>query len=554
MKKRSIVVLSVLVLMISLFSVFAIMSGASSTTPELNIAYCNLSFRDSICIKYAVNSNVSDVKILIWTSPEAEYTVGTQDDEITDFYNEDINGIEHKIFDYTKLTAKQMTDVIYARAYSRANGVDYYSEVNKYSVLQYAYNMLGKTASESDDTELKELLTNMLAYGASAQKYLSDYKSDRLATADWYQVKLTAGVLDDGCMHGLYLPGDKVTMTAATTDASGATFAYWADSKGNKVGTTATYELTVGNSNEVYTPVYVKYSSGLEFDSNGDGTCYVVGMGDCTDIDVVIPPTSPTMDTVIGIEGFADEAITSISFPATLKEISRRAFNGCESLTDVYYDGTEEEWNTNVSIAAGNDAILNATKHFNVAVLEEFTVTFKDFDGRVLKIETVEEGRNATAPNNPTRNGYTFTGWDKSYDNITASITITAQYEIVENQTCINYIDNGDGTTTAKFSINGDVNIAMMELQLSFDLTNATYSNCEILVSGSADANYTDGIFYFSLMSAEDITEDTDLFSITFTNGTGNVGISFTVVDSSVSDGTFTNITTVTIVGTTYNS
>ena len=94
----------------------------------------------------------------------------------------------------------------------------------------------------------------------------------------------------------------------------------------------------------------------------------------------------------------------------------------------------------------------------------------------------------------------------------------------------------------------------MIELQLKFNLTNATYKEYEILVAGSADANYSDGVFYFSLMSANDITTDTDLFSITFTNGTGNVGISFTVVDSSVSDGTFTNITTVTIVGTTYNS
>ena len=183
-----------------------------------------------------------------------------------------------------------------------------------------------------------------------------------------------------------------------------------------------------------------------------------------------------------------------------------------------------------------------------------YTVTFVDYDGTTLKTENVNSGESATAPTNPTRKGYTFTGWDKSYDNISESITITAQYEIVENQTCITYTDNGDGTTTAKFSINGDVNIAMMELQLSFELTNATYKDYEILVAGSADANYTDGVFYFSLMSTNDITTDTDLFSITFTNGTGSVGISFTVVDSSVSDGTFTNITTVTIVGTTYNS
>ena len=183
-----------------------------------------------------------------------------------------------------------------------------------------------------------------------------------------------------------------------------------------------------------------------------------------------------------------------------------------------------------------------------------YIVTFVDYNGTTLKTENVNSGESAVAPANPTRNGYTFIGWDKAFNEITESITVTAQYEIVENQTCINYTDNGDGTTTAKFSINGDVNIAMIELQLSFDLTNATYKEYEILVAGSADANYSDGVFYFSFMSANDITTDTDLFSITFTNGTGNIGISFTVVDSTVSDGTFTNVTTVTIVGTTYNS
>ena len=402
MKKRSIVLLSVLVLIVGLFSIFAVMSGATTPSPEISIPYCNLSFRDSVCIKYAVKSNVSDVKILIWTAPEKEYTVGTHDSEITEYYEEDIDGVMHKIFDYTELAAKQMTDVVYARAYAKVGGADYYSEVNKYSILQYAYNMLGKTAPASEDTELKEMLALMLEYGAAAQKYLDDYKVDRLATADWYQVKLTAGALDDGCTHGLYLPGDKVTMTAPETDANGATFAYWADGKGNKVGATATYELTVGNTNATYTPVYIKYSVGLEFDSNGDGTCYVVGKGECMDADLVIPPMSPDNDSVIGIESsaFAGEAITSVSFPSTIEEIGRRAFNNCTSLTDVYFDGTEEEWN-NISISTGNDPIENATKHFNEPVIETFTVTFVDYDGTELKTETVKCGKSATAPENP---------------------------------------------------------------------------------------------------------------------------------------------------------
>ncbi len=229
---------------------------AEATEPELSIKYCNLSFRDSICIKYAVESNVSDVKILIWTSPDETYTIGTQDDEITDWDEEKVNGVPYKVFDYTKLFAKQMTDVVYARAYTQADGVDYYSKVEKYSVLQYAYNKLGKTATASTNTELKELLTNMLAYGASAQKYLDDYKVDRLATADWYQVKVSVGTLDDGCTEGLYLPEDKVTLIAPETDVNGEVFSHWEDSNGNKVATTAMYELTVGTANEIYTPIY----------------------------------------------------------------------------------------------------------------------------------------------------------------------------------------------------------------------------------------------------------------------------------------------------------
>ena len=42
-------------------------------------------------------------------------------------------------------------------------------------------------------------------------------------------------------------------------------------------------------------------SQGLEFTSNGDGTCYVSGIGTCTDLDIAVPPTSPDGDTVTAI-------------------------------------------------------------------------------------------------------------------------------------------------------------------------------------------------------------------------------------------------------------
>jgi hypothetical protein len=55
-------------------------------------------------------------------------------------------------------------------------------------------------------------------------------------------------------------------------------------------------------------------------------------------------------------------------------------------------------------------------------------VTFQDHDGTVLKTESVNHGCSATAPENPARAGYSFTGWSAAYDNVTSDITVTAQY------------------------------------------------------------------------------------------------------------------------------
>ena len=59
----------------------------------------------------------------------------------------------------------------------------------------------------------------------------------------------------------------------------------------------------------------------------------------------------------------------------------------------------------------------------------KYTVTFLDWDGTVLVIQEVEEGSGAIINSTPTREGYTFIGWDKDYNYITSDLTVTAQYE-----------------------------------------------------------------------------------------------------------------------------
>ncbi|XMB72289.1 InlB B-repeat-containing protein [Mycoplasmatota bacterium WC30] len=61
-------------------------------------------------------------------------------------------------------------------------------------------------------------------------------------------------------------------------------------------------------------------------------------------------------------------------------------------------------------------------------ILRTFTVTFKDFNGYVLDVQTIVYEQDAIAPSDPTRIGYTFTGWNIEFVNITGNLDVIAEY------------------------------------------------------------------------------------------------------------------------------
>lgn len=70
----------------------------------------------------------------------------------------------------------------------------------------------------------------------------------------------------------------------------------------------------------------------------------------------------------------------------------------------------------------------NNTTNTELPQKQTFTVVFKDFDGREIHKETVEEGQGANAPNHPSREGYIFEKWDQDFSNVTKDLTVTAIY------------------------------------------------------------------------------------------------------------------------------
>ena len=160
---------------------------------------------------------------------------------------------------------------------------------------------------------------------------------------------------------------------------------------------------------------------------------------------------------------------------------------------------------------------------------EIYTVTFKDYSGVLLGTAQVKETDTAQAPVTPVREGYTFAGWSSALTNVTASKTVTAKYTLNtgSNILDLSYAVASDGTVTLTASVKGSVSFAALDGQLALP-TNAT--NVALVEgTGSALANYKNGAVKFVLTNATNITKETVLFAVTFKTESDTVTLTPTI-------------------------
>ena len=331
-----------------LFAVALIAGGIltaviAEEAPTVSIEYFTLSHENAVYIEYAVDYRgfdgvPGDTGMLYWTKEPVKPELGTEDSRSGMLGYDEINGQKYYIFKYANLTAAQMCDDIWACAYATVDGNTYYSSVEKYSVETYAAHKLGLVpgVEGTKDETLKDLLRAMLEYGEKAQKHFKDARQDIYPTDILHPVTVTFDADNGTTPTAQTVWRNRKPGKPADPTKDGYTFAGWrnGDTEWNFDTDTVTEDVTL----TAHWNVAVRYSEGLSFDSNGDGTCSVSGTGTCQDTDLIIPPKSPKGDIVTSIGNHAlceDPGITSIIIPNTVTRIEDYAFHECDNLTKV---------------------------------------------------------------------------------------------------------------------------------------------------------------------------------------------------------------------------
>ncbi len=133
-----------------------------------------LVFDGDVSINYYVSSDgkYDEIGLLIWNEEAFDknknHIMGTQSKIIKKFGT---NGI-YKVFSLKNIVASDFSKPVYARVYTKTNGVYKYSDIDVYSVKDYA----AKQIEKNTDPKLVKLLKCLLVYGEEYGWYIDSIK------------------------------------------------------------------------------------------------------------------------------------------------------------------------------------------------------------------------------------------------------------------------------------------------------------------------------------------------------------------------------------------
>ena len=203
--------------------------------------------------------------------------------------------------------------------------------------------------------------------------------------------------------------------------------------------------ITVGNGNTAYRDI-----DGVLFSS--DGTLLITYPTGKTAQTYRIP----TGVTSIGASAFAFcNALTSVTIPSSVTNIGYAAFNGyieTIALTDIYFGGSEAEWNTAIG---ENDIGLadTVTIHYSSSIV--YTVTWMN-DGVLMGTTEVAYGQmpsyNGETPTKAAtaEKIYTFDGWSPLVTAVTSDVTYNATFKESDRLYTITFKDDDGGVLATK--------------------------------------------------------------------------------------------------------
>ena len=193
--------LSAILLIACCFGIGVMAEDAES--PRVEILFNNLEYGEKIAILYAVNVEGAadyDLKLNFYTKGDNGDFVFDHSEFAYELQDVTVNGVTNKypVFTSPGLAPVYMTEIVYAQAVLTVDGVEYKSDLSRFSIAEYCYKRLFKDTNATEDQ--KALYNHVLGFGTYAQRVMGHNVDN--TPAQYFYVNAEGAVVDSVTVGG----------------------------------------------------------------------------------------------------------------------------------------------------------------------------------------------------------------------------------------------------------------------------------------------------------------------------------------------------------------